>query len=169
LKGLTYLIEAVAKLRTERGVELVVVGKERVRSAARRAVERFGLEDSVSFVTGVQTLRLVELYTQSEVAVVPSLYEGFSLPAIEAMSCGVPVVATSAGSLPEVIGRDSEAALVPPADADALAFAIRRFLDDAELRARAGRAGRARVQRLFTWRQTARSVVDEYGRVPSAC
>jgi len=108
---------------------------------------------------------------------VPSLYEGFSLPAIEAMACGVPLVATTGGALPEVVGTSEETGLlVPPNDPEALAHMIKRALDDAELRARIGAAGRARVLQNFTWRQTAVGTVENYrmlledkaaGRVPN--
>src|SRR5919106_1659316 len=129
LKGLVYLVEAVAKLRTERPCELVVVGRAAPNGAVRAAIERFGVGDSIRFETGIDRLRLVELYAEAEVAVVPSLYEGFSLPALEAMSCGLPVVATQVGALPEVLGRDGDAALLVPArDAGALAAAVGRLL-----------------------------------------
>ncbi len=163
LKGLVHLIEALAKLRTERAVELVVVGQARPGGAAQRAIERLGVEDAVRFETGVSTLRLVDLYAESEVAVVPSLYEGFSLPAVEAMSCGVPLVATTAGALPEVVGRSGEAALtVPPADSEALAAALRVLLDEPGARASLGEAGRRRVIERFTWRRTAAATVEQY-------
>ena len=84
----------------------------------------------------------------------PSLYEGFSLPAIEAMACGVPLVATTGGALPEVVGPDGEAALtVPDQRPGALAIAISRLLDEPDLRVRIGEAGRHRVLDRFTWRQ----------------
>ncbi len=107
--------------------------------------------------------RIIELYSEAEVAVVPSLYEGFSLPAIEAMSCGVPLVATTGGALPEVVGADDETALlVPPGDSEALAARIATALDDAELRARIGAAGRQRVIDRWTWRHTALGTVEHY-------
>jgi glycosyltransferase involved in cell wall biosynthesis len=97
------------------------------------------------------------------VAVVPSLYEGFSLPAIEAMSCGVPLVATSGGALPEVVGADNDTALVvPPGDSQALAAKIALALDDPALRARIGAAGRQRVIDRWTWRHTAVGTVEHY-------
>jgi len=84
---------------------------------------------------------------------VPSLYEGFSLPAIEAMSCGVPVVATTGGALPEVVGVSEETGLlVEPDNPEALVVAIGRLLDDEQLRARLGAAGRTRVMERFTWK-----------------
>jgi glycosyltransferase involved in cell wall biosynthesis len=170
LKGLVYLVEAVAKLRTERPCELVVVGKAAPNGAVRAAIERFGVGDSIRFEAGIDRLRLVELYAEAEVAVVPSLYEGFSLPALEAMSSGLPVVATKAGALPEVLGRDGDAALlVPPRDAGALAAAVSRLLDDEEQRARMGAAGRRRVLDGFTWEASARTTVDCYDEVLARC
>ena len=163
MKGLVPLLEAVAKVRTERPVELVVVGRPRDGSVIPAAIERLGLEGVVTFVGGVDHDRIVELYAEAEVSVVPSLYEGFSLPAIEAMACGVPLVSTTGGALPEVVGRDGDTALlVPPGDPGALAAAISRLLDDPDLRTRIGAAGRARVFERYTWAATAAGTVEQY-------
>lgn len=163
MKGLRYLLEAVAKLRTERHIELVVIGKLKEGGQSARVIDDLGLRDVVTFVTGVPEQRIIELYSEAELAVVPSLYEGFSLPAIEAMSCGVPLVATTGGALPEVVGKDGETALVvPPGDSDALATKIREALDDPELRARVGANGRQRVIDRWTWRHTAVGTVEQY-------
>ena len=170
LKGLVYLIEAVAKLRTERDAELVVVGKRPKRGPIVDAIERFQMTGAIRFETGLDWLSLVELYATAEVAAVPSLYEGFSLPAIEAMSCGLPVVATTGGALREVAGSDGDAALlVPPGDAGALAAALARLIDDRDLRTRLGTAGRARVIERFTWHAAARATAAEYERVIAGC
>lgn len=170
LKGLVYLIEAVAKVRTERDAELVVVGKRPKRGPIVDAIERFEITGSIRFEAGLDRLSLVELYATAEIAAVPSLYEGFSLPVIEAMSCGLPVVTTTGGALREVAGSDGDAALlVPPADAGALATALARLIDDRELRARLGARGRARVMERFTWRAAARATADIYERVIAGC
>lgn len=156
LKGIVPLLEAVAKLRTERDVELVVVGRAKPGGATAQAVERLGLVGAVRFVTGLPEAALVDLFGSAQVGVVPSLYEGFSLPAVELLACATPLVATTAGALPEVVGPDGEAALhVPPGDPEALAAAIARVLDDPALAARLGAAGRARVTERFTWRAVA--------------
>ena len=166
LKGLVPLLEAVAKVRTERHVELVVVGQPRDGSLVPATIERLGLDGAVTIAGVVDNLRMIELYAEAEVAVVPSLYEGFSLPAVEAMACGLPLVTTTGGALPEVVGADGECALlVPPNDPGALAAAIVRALDDADLRARLGAAGRDRVLERFTWRATAEATVDVYRQV----
>jgi glycosyltransferase involved in cell wall biosynthesis len=163
MKGLRYLLEAVAKLRTERHIELVVIGRLKEGGPSARIIDDLGLRDAVTFITGVPEERIIELYAESELAVVPSLYEGFSLPAIEAMSCGVPLVATTGGALPEVVGADNDTALcVPPGDSEALAAKIAMALDDEALRDRIGAAGRARVIERWTWRHTAVGTVEHY-------
>ena len=163
LKGLVPLLEAVAKLRTERDVELVVIGKPRPESRVGETIDRLGLDGTVQFVSGVPDERIVELYAESTVAVVPSLYEGFSLPAVEAMACGVPLVATTGGALPEVAGQDGETVLlVPPGDPGALAAGIGRVLDDPALAGRLSEAGRRRVLQRFTWRACAEATAEHY-------
>ena len=163
LKGLLPLLEALAKLRARRSVELVVVTRPRPDSDIPRTVKRLGLGDIVRFVNGISDHDLVRLYAEAEVAVVPSLYEGFSLPAVQAMACGLPLVATTAGALPEVIGRDGEHGLmVPPGDTEALAAALDRALGDAGLRQRLSEAARARAQSRYSWEATAASTVEQY-------
>jgi glycosyltransferase involved in cell wall biosynthesis len=163
LKGLVPLLEALAKLRTERHADLVVIGKPRADSRVNETIARLGLDGVVRFVSGVTDERLVELYAEATVAVVPSLYEGFSLPAVEAMACGVPLVATTGGALPEVVGRSEETGLlVPPGDQNALALALGRVLDDPALAARLSSAGRRRVLDRFTWRACAEGTIDNY-------
>ncbi len=163
MKGLVPLLEAAAKLRTERDIELVVIGKPRPDGRVARAIERLDLGPIVRCVSGITDAELARNYAQAQVAVVPSLYEGFSLPAIEAMACGVPLVATTGGALPEVVGTDGVTGLlVPPDDPGSLAGAIGRLLDDAELRRRLGAAGRERVLGRFTWQVTAAGTAAQY-------
>jgi glycosyltransferase involved in cell wall biosynthesis len=165
LKGLSYLLEAVAKLRTERDVTLTIIGKPKP-GKSMDLIESLGLRGHVQFVSGVSDERIVELYAEAELAVVPSLYEGFSLPAIEAMVTGTALVATDGGALPEVTGRDGDTVLSCPAgDAEALAATIARGLDDPELRARVGAAGRRRVLERWTWRRCAEMTVEQYREV----
>ncbi len=163
MKGLRYLLEALAKLRTERDVDLVVIGKAKPGGHSARIIEELGLTQHIQFVSGVPDQRIVELYAEAELAVVPSLYEGFSLPAIEAMSTGTPLVATTGGALPEVAGTDGETCFsVEPGDASALAARIADALDDPDARARIGAAGRERVIHRWSWRHTAVGTVEQY-------
>ena len=105
----------------------------------------------------------MELYSEAEAAVVPSLYEGFSLPAIEAMSCAIPLVATTGGAIPEVVGPDGETAFsVPPGDSEALAAKIAWVLDHPDEAAKVGQAGRQRVIDHWSWRHTAEKTVEQY-------
>jgi len=163
MKGLVYLLEAAAKVRADRHVELVIIGKPKEGSKTESTLRDLGLSDVVQFVSGVSDERIVELYSEAELACVPSLYEGFSLPAIEAMSCSTPLIATTGGALPEVTGTHNETCFqVPPGDSEALAAMIRTTLDDAELRARVGAAGRDRVVNHWSWNHTAIKTVDQY-------
>jgi len=147
MKGLRYLLEAVAKLRTEREVSLVVIGKPKEGGRSAETIARLGLTDVVSFVTGVSDERIYEMYSEAELAIVPSLYEGFSLPAIEAMSCGIPVVSTTGGALPEVVGADGDTALlVPPGDSEAMAHAVERILINPKLARRLSRNARVKAE-----------------------
>jgi glycosyltransferase involved in cell wall biosynthesis len=165
LKGLSYLLEAMAKLRTERDVRLTIIGKPR-EGASADLIDKLGLRPHIDFVSGVPDERIVELYAEAELAVVPSLYEGFSLPAIEAMCTGICLVATDGGALPEVTGRDGDTVLQCKAgDVEALVTAIRRGLDDADLRARIGAAGRQRVVERWSWKHCAQLTVDQYREV----
>ncbi len=163
MKGLVPLLEAVAKLRTERDLELVVIGRPKEGGRVARTIKRLGLAPVVRFVSGISDEELAGLYAEAQVAVVPSLYEGFSLPAIEAMACGIPLVATTGGALPEVVGSDGATGLlVEPGDPEALVVGMRRVLDDEALAARLGEGGRRRVLGRFTWQATATATAEQY-------
>jgi glycosyltransferase involved in cell wall biosynthesis len=163
MKGLVPLLEAIAKLRTERDIDLVVIGQPKAKGRVATAIERLGLGDIVTTISGVSDDALARLYGEAEVAIVPSLYEGFSLPAIEAMSCAMPVVATTGGALPEVVGVSGETGLlVEPNNPEALVEAIGRLLDDPALRERLGANARERVMERFTWQVTARGTAACY-------
>jgi glycosyltransferase involved in cell wall biosynthesis len=165
LKGLSYLLEAMAKLRTERDITLTIIGKPRP-GHSMDLIDSYGLAPHIEFVSGVTDERIVELYAEAEMAVVPSLYEGFSLPAIEAMCSGTPLVATDGGALPEVTGIDGDTVIGCTAgDVDSLAAAITRGLDSPELRARVGAAGRQRVLDRWTWKKCAEQTVEQYREV----
>ena len=164
MKGLVPLLEAAALLRRERSIALVIIGRPKSEGAVARAIERLGLSDCVTTISGVSDEEMARLYGEAEIAVIPSLYEGFSLPAIEAMACGVAVVATTGGALPEVVGHEA-GVLVEPNNPAALATAIATLLDDPDRRAAMGRAGRARVMERFTWEVTARGTAACYEAV----
>jgi glycosyltransferase involved in cell wall biosynthesis len=166
MKGIATLLEAFAKLRTERDVELVLVTKPQPGGRTEQIVRDLAIEDAVTFVSGVSDAELVELMGSAEVACVPSLYEGFSLPTAELMACATPLVVSRAGAIPEVVGPDGLCAdLVTPGDVGELVRALAAMLDDDERRARMGAAGRERVQELFSWRAVAEAVARAYDEV----
>ncbi len=169
-KGARYLLEALHLLRHEMDFHLTFVDKPRDDlKLAPLLVKRWGLQSRVTFTGRVSTEELVRLYNRTELLVSPSLYEGFGLPAAEAMACGTPVVATTAGAFPEVVADGETGWLVPAGDAAALAAAIRRLMADGDLRRRMGAAGRRRMQERFTWRETARKTIALYEEICSRC
>ncbi len=166
-KGARYLLEACALLR-DRGCEFHLTFVDRPGAEmAPMMVHELGLEDRVKF-TGRLTLDdLVRAHNEASVFVSPSLYEGFGLPAAEAMACGTPVVATTAGAFPEVIVGGEAGLLVPPGDAAALADAIASLLGDGRRREAMGRAGARRIEEKFSWRACAVATERLYERVLS--
>jgi glycosyltransferase involved in cell wall biosynthesis len=163
IKGVKVLLEAVAKLRTGHDVELVVVGKPNPDGPVARAVKDLNLADTVRFVSGLSNDAIAELLGSAEVAVVPSLYEGFSIPAVEAMACATPLIATRGGALPEVVGSDGKTAvLVEPGDPAELADALGALFDDDVRRKKMGAAGRKRIETSYTWSRVAESMVEVY-------
>jgi MMP alpha-(1->4)-mannosyltransferase len=167
LKGFVYLLEAYRELRVRRpSLELRVIGVPGERSPSLKAVRRAGLEGIVRFTGRIAAEDIARHYAEATLAVVPSLYEGFGFPAGEAMACGVPVVSTRAGALPEVVGTDGRTGvLVEPGSGPALVHAIEGLLAAPETRLAMGEAGRARVDTLFTWRRAAERTVEVYREV----
>jgi glycosyltransferase involved in cell wall biosynthesis len=162
VKGVSTLLRAFAKFGTEHPGELTLVGRPTPGGPTERLVAELALGDRVRFLTGISDLELAELIASAEIAVVPSLYEGFSLPAVEHMASGTPLIATRTGALPEVTG--DAAVLVTPGDAEELAAALRALHDAPARRAALADAALARVQERFAWPAVARATVAEYRR-----
>jgi glycosyltransferase involved in cell wall biosynthesis len=166
LKGLDFLLEAVADIARRRAIRLVVVGTAKENGGVVKLIRRLGIAERVHFTGRIDHAEFVRQYARATLAVVPSVYEGFGLPVGEAMACGVPVISTTGGALPEVVG--DAGILVPPADPKSLRQAITALLDDPQ-RARAlGQAGYRRVQDLFTWERAAAQTVAVYREVMDA-
>lgn len=165
MKGIATLLEAFAKLRTERDVELVLITRPKPGGRTEQLIDRLSIRDSVRFVSGLSDTELAEVVGSAEIACVPSLYEGFSLPTVEAMACGTPLVVSRAGAIPEVVGEEGLCAdLVTPGDVGELAGALERLLDDPVRRARMGAAGRRRALDTFSWRAVAEATAAAYQR-----
>jgi glycosyltransferase involved in cell wall biosynthesis len=173
LKGIHILLESFAKLLTERDLELVLVTKPKEGGVTEKLINRLGIAGKVHFANGLTDDELVALMGSAELACVPSLYEGFSLPTAELMACETPLVVSRAGAIPEVVGPDGLCAdVVEPGDVGALTTAMAALLDDPERRARMGAAGRRRVKELFSWSAVAartaevlEDVIAEYQRL----
>jgi glycosyltransferase involved in cell wall biosynthesis len=160
VKGVATLLRAFAKLAVERSVSLTLVSKLVPDGPTQRLLSELSLTDSVEFVSGISDSELAELVASAEIAVVPSLYEGFSLPAVEHMASGTPLVASRTGALPEVTG--DAALLVTPGDAEELCAALRMLHDSPAERERLSEAALARVAERFAWQAVARATVAEY-------
>jgi glycosyltransferase involved in cell wall biosynthesis len=164
VKGIATLLEAFAKLRTERPeLELLLVTLPSPGGRTERLLDHLSIRDHVRFVNGITDADLVGLMGSAEIACVPSLYEGFSLPTAELMATATPLVVSRAGAIPEVVGPDGLCAdLVTPGDVGELVTAIGDLLDDPERRARYGAAGRRRVEELFSWHAVAAATAAAY-------
>jgi len=163
LKGLFYLLKALAEISKTRKVRLIVVGTPKKNGAVVKLIKTLRIGHLVTFTGRIGDGEFVRQYARAAMAVVPSVYEGFGLPAGEAMACGVPVISTTGGALPELVG--DACILVPPADHLLLAEAIKDLLDNPELADKFGRAGYKRVQDNFTWKRAAEKTVEAYREV----
>ncbi len=172
-KGVLYLLQALQMLREE-GIKLTIVDDAERHSSyvedvgplpsyGLKLVKKLNLSGMVHFTGRLTHEELAQYYSAAQIAVVPSLYEGFGIPAAEAMACGTPVIATTGGALPEVVG--DAGILVPPRSADALAAAIKQLLNDKQARQRMSDAGRKRVKDNFNWQQAARRTLEVYQEV----
>jgi glycosyltransferase involved in cell wall biosynthesis len=160
LKGLYYLLHAVAGITRTRDIRLVVIGTPKKEGGIIRLIRKLGIARYITFTGHISDMEFVREYAKATLAVVPSVYEGFGLPVGEAMACGVPVISTTGGALPEVVGNAG--ILVPPADAAALEKAIVNLLDHPDYAARLGMAGYKRVQTHFTWKKAAEKTIAVY-------
>ncbi len=164
LKGLRFLLEAYASLLADYpALELLVIGKPKEGGDTEKLLKHLKLVDKVQFVTGISTEKMVEYYAEASIAVIPSVYEGFGLPAGEAMACEVPVVSTRGGALPEVVGNAG--VLVPIKDSAAIAEAVKKLLDDPEYASELGKQGRQRIVETFCWNVAAETFTHYYHKV----
>jgi glycosyltransferase involved in cell wall biosynthesis len=165
LKGVRYLLEALATLAIQYPqIELLMVGQPKPGGDTERLIQKLQLHDRVRCVSGISTEQLVTFYAEAQVVVVPSVYEGFGLPAGEAMACGVAVVSTTGGALPEVVG--DAGIQVPVKDSAAIARAVAVLLDDDDKREKLAAAGRSRIETMFCWTRAASQMVDYYQHMP---
>mgnify|MGYP005687905383 FL=1 len=164
LKGLDTLLRAFALvLHDEPLVRLTLIGALKPDGDTRKLIEHLKIGHAIDEKGRVTAEDMVSLYQSATLAVVPSVYEGFGFPAGEAMACGVPLVSTSGGALPEVVG--DAGVTVPVQDPGAMAAAITELLKDSERRQALGKAGLARVTKEFSWSRAAAQYLDLYHQV----
>jgi glycosyltransferase involved in cell wall biosynthesis len=164
-KGGRYLLQAMTHVRPDAQL-VVVTGGISDLQGLERELDCLGLRHRITFYARLSSQALVRMYATAEVAVSPSLFEGFGFPAAEAMACGLPLVAARGGALPEVVG--DAGVLVPARDAQALAMAINTLLGDSPRRRQLGRTARARIQTRFRWQDTAQRLVQVYTEMCNA-
>lgn len=162
LKGISHLLNAVARLRVTHELELRLVAKLESEGPTEKLIAELGLADIVTPVSGLDDEALARLLASAEIACIPSLYEGFSLPAVEAMASGTPLVASRAGALPEVVGDCAE--LVEPGNVDELTRVLGALLDSPARLHELGTAGRTRALTVFSWEAVAAQTVSVYER-----
>ncbi len=160
LKGLKYLLLAVAELSQKRDLQLIVIGEPKKKSGILKLVHELGIKDRITFTGRISDDAFIREYAMATAAVVPSVYEGFGLPVGEAMACGVPVISTTGGALPEVVG--DAGILVPPMDKAALAGAMTDLMDNPDYAEKLGKEGYRRVLEHFTWKKAAEKTVEIY-------
>jgi len=160
VKGLRYMLEALALLRRKHDLELIVVAKGTDNRTTQRLIDTLGIRDYIKIIDEIDTPELVNQYRLAGMVIIPSVYEGFGLPAAEAMACGAPTVSTTAGALPEVVG--DAGILVPPADVKALVDAISALIANADEQRHLSQIGRRRIVQKFNWRNTAKETIAVY-------
>lgn len=160
-KGIHILLDALHRVQDSR-LHLTVVGDDRVDPAYTRSLQRllvrWALAPQVRFTGTVPWEAVARFYTGADMFVFPSLFEGFGIVLAEAMGFGVPIIASAAGAIPELVHHGENGLLVPPSDAGALAEAIAQLAADATLRHSLGQSGRARAERLPSWEQSAHAI-----------
>ena len=159
-KGVRTLIAALARLPED--VRLTLVDDDAPENPVFSWARRAGVAERLHVTGRVDTSELVRLYREATLLIVPSRYEGFGLPAVEALACGTAVVASRAGALPEVLERSGGGSLVPRDNPEALATAIRILLEDPARRDRLARRGRERVVEHFSWSRIAATTAAVY-------
>lgn len=164
LKGTQHLLPALASLkRSIPQIQLTFIGKAKPGGITEQQINELNLRDNIEFVHGIASEEINRLYARANVAIVPSEYEGFGLPAAEAMASGIPLISSDGGALPEVVG--DAGIVVPVGDSNAIADAVTMLLNDPEKREQLSQAGRERMLTQFDWQVVARRLTDYYLKV----
>ena len=163
-KGLQYLVEALSDIRAggDFDFELTIAGVGEYLEELKSIAHEFGLDEKIKFVGYVNNKSLVRLYNLSDIFVLPSLTESFGIVFAEAMACGLPVIGTTVGGIPEVVVDGKNGILVPPRDVDSLRAAILKLAKDKGLRKKMSRNNLDRVREKFNWCKVAEQFSEVY-------
>jgi len=166
LKGLQFLLQTLADLSTSvPDISLIVIGKLKANGDTEKQIKHLGLNGRIRFYSEISTDKIVELYAESTIAISPSLYEGFGLPLAEAMACGIPVISSDGGALPEVVG--DAGIVVPAGNSPALSKAIQSLLNCTIKQKQLGEKALLRARQHFCWEKVARDLSDYYRNIMS--
>ena len=159
LKGLRHLILALPRVLREYPLtRLTVIGKSPKKSKLNKLIDDLKLEDKITFKSGISENEIVDIYHDSDIAVIPSLYEGFGFGAGEAMACGVPLISTDSGGLKQVIGES--ALKIEPGSVQQIEESIIKLFNEEEIRNELSKKGRKRMEELFDWEIAAKAYIN---------
>ena len=164
LKGLKYLILALPNIiKVFPKTSLTVIGRSPSDSKLRKLITDLSLEDKIAFRSGITEEEIVNLYHSSEIAVIPSLYEGFGFGAGEAMACGIPLISTHSGGLEEVVG--DSAVKILPASTEEIEYAVIKLFSSPDRKTELSKMGRERMEKMFDWHIAAKSYENAFKEV----
>lgn len=164
LKGLKYLILALPNIiKVFPKTSLTVIGRSPSDSKLRKLITDLSLEDKIDFRSGITEEEIVNLYHSSEIAVIPSLYEGFGFGAGEAMACGIPLISTHSGGLEEVVG--DSAVKILPASTEEIESAVIKLFSSPDRKTELSKMGRQRMEKMFDWHIAAKSYENAFKEV----
>ena len=164
LKGLRHLILALPRvIRQFPLTSLTVIGKSPEKSNLNKLIDDLDLEDKITFRSGISEEEIVKTYHDSDIAVIPSLYEGFGFGAGEAMACGVPLISTDSGGLKQVIG---DAALkIKPGSVNEIEDGILKLFSEEKIRQDLAEKGRERMEEFFDWKIAALAYIEVFKKI----
>ena len=164
LKGLRHLILALPRvIRQFPLTSLTVIGKSPEKSNLNKLIDDLDLEDKITFRSGISEKEIVKTYHDSDIAVIPSLYEGFGFGAGEAMACGVPLISTDSGGLKQVIG---DAALkIKPGSVNEIEEGILKLFTEEKIRQELAKKGRERMEEFFDWKIAASAYIEVFKKI----
>jgi glycosyltransferase involved in cell wall biosynthesis len=165
-KGLFELIEGAKTVCKEhRDTIFTIAGSGPISHHLKSLVDKYKLSDNFSFIGHVDREALLKHYQNASIFILPSYYEGMPNSILEAMACGLPIIATNVGGIPDVVVHGKNGLLIPPGDSNAIAAAIIRLKTDSQLRERMGTLNRKCVEKFYSWDRISEKFIELYQQV----